>query len=100
MSQEAGFCYKGTLVVDTSIAEQQISELVQLIKSRFPKGVPRHVLSDLKSLSLDVVFSDHSSTLRADGTVKVIQRLRFGSRFESFRTALLTDEGNHVTNFT
>src|SRR4051812_26528629 len=88
--------YGVTLAMDTSIAEQHMHELIQLLESRFPKGIPRQILSDLKSLSLDVVLSNNGSTLLADGTVKVLQRLRFGREFEIFRAALYAGEIDHA----
>lgn len=73
----------------TAALSGQLNELIELLKTRFPEGIPSQIISDLQGLSLDIVLSHHSSAVIADGTVEVLKGLRFGSRFEDFRAALL-----------
>jgi hypothetical protein len=78
--------------LDTSEAKNQLDEFMELLKTRFPDGVPSEIFSNLTSLTLDVVFTEGRSTVGANGTIKVFQGFRFGSRFERLRTAVLTGE--------
>ena len=58
---------------DTSEAEAQLGELMGRLKSRFPdgiEGVPSEFLGDPASLSLDTIFTDCRSTVRAEGKVR------------------------------
>lgn len=80
------------LKFDTSACSTQVNELIQLLKARFPQGIPDALIGYLDSLPFDVVLCDGGATMLADGTDEVIVRLDFGSRFEQFRTALRTGE--------
>ncbi|MGA2300008.1 MAG: hypothetical protein ABSG77_04845 [Candidatus Acidiferrum sp.] len=79
-----------SLFLDTSEAKKQLDELMELLKSRFPGGIPDELISDLASLTFDLVFTDSRSALGANGTKEVFQGFRFGSSFELFRAAVLT----------
>jgi len=90
---------KCSLILDTSIAERQLSELMDLLKSRFPKGIPNELVSNFAGLSLDIFFTDRRSTLGADGSIEVFQGFRFGSGFESLRTAILAGKWDiHISH--
>jgi hypothetical protein len=78
-----------SLRFNTAAAQTQMDELTELLQSRFPEGVPSQLLRDFQSLLSDVILSDNGSALGTDGTVEILQGLRFGSRFESFRAAIL-----------
>lgn len=80
------------LSFDTSAAQAQLDDLTTLLKSRFPSGIPNQLISDFCGLISDVILTDGGSTVGTDGTVKVLQRLRFGSRFESLTAAILAGE--------
>lgn len=62
---------------------------MELLKTRFPEGVPSELIDNLASLSRDIVFTDSCSTFGANSTMKVFQGFRFGSSFERIRTAIL-----------
>jgi hypothetical protein len=83
--------YKVAIKFDVSEINMQLNELVGLVHSRLLESIHDQLLGQLSSLSFDIVFGDSSSTLLADGTIELLQRLRFGSRFEdamaAFRTA-------------
>lgn len=88
------------LTFDTSNAEKEIGQIIQLLKSRFPKGVPCKLLRDFECLRFDVAFRDSRSALRANGTVEVFESLGFGGCLQSFAATFRANEGNHVRNFT
>jgi hypothetical protein len=74
---------------DTAALLGQLNEPIELLKTRFPEGIPNQIISDIQGLSFDIVLSNYGSAVIADGTVEVLQGLRFGSRCEDFRAALL-----------
>ncbi len=78
-----------SLIFDTATAQQQIDELSGLLQSRFPEGIPSDLVRDFSGLLSDVILSDGGSALRTDGTIEIVQGLRFGARFESLRAAVL-----------
>jgi len=78
-----------SLIFDAAAAQTQMDELTELLQSRFPEGVPSQILRDFQGLLSDVILSDGGSTLGTDGTIEIVQGLRFGARFESFRAAIL-----------
>jgi hypothetical protein len=82
------------LSFDTSEIAKQLNELAELLVSRFPDGIPNEILSNFASLSFDVVFADNRSTLNANGTIKISNRLRLGSGFEHLRATVLAGEWN------
>jgi phosphotransferase system HPr-like phosphotransfer protein len=82
--------YKVMLKCDTSEAKAQIDELNQLLSLRFPDGIHDQFISDFSEFSKDIVLTDDGSTVTADGTIEVLQRLRFGPSFERFMTTIRT----------
>jgi hypothetical protein len=77
---------------DTTKIIEQLDELKRLLESRFPQGIPDKILSDLLGLSLDVVFTDSRTTSSADGTIKIVQGMRFGTCFERLGATILAFE--------
>ena len=80
--------FTASLNFDTSVAQTQLDDLTALLKSRFPSGIPNQLIGDFQSLLSDVILSDNGSTLGTDGTVEILQSLRFGSRFENLTAAI------------
>lgn len=77
-----------TLSIDTSRIDDKITVLTSELKSRFPDGIPERVDSELSRLTNDIIFTDLSSTVGADGTREIVQRVDFGGCFDSFTSAL------------
>lgn len=77
-----------TLSIDTSRIDDKITVLTSELKSRFPDGIPERVDSELSRLTIDIIFTDLSSTVGADGTREIVQRVDFGGCFDSFTSAL------------
>lgn len=77
-----------TLSIDTSRIDDKINFLTSELKSRFPDGIPERVDSELSRLTNDIIFTDLSSTVGADGTREIVQRVDFGGCFDSFTSAL------------
>lgn len=77
-----------TLSIDTSRIDEKINVLTSELKSRFPDGIPERVDSELSRLTNDIIFTDFSSAVGADGTRKVVQRVDFGGSFDVFTSAL------------
>ena len=76
-----------SLSIETSAIEEQAQEMAELLKTRFPEGISRDLLSDFTRLFLDVVLSDGSAALSADGTEEITIRLNFGANFERLMAA-------------
>ena len=81
-----------SLIFDATEVERQIKELSELIQARFPNGIPDQFLRHFTGISLDVVFSNHSSTLMADGTIELLQGFRLGSCFENLRATIIASK--------
>lgn len=77
-----------TLSIDTSRIDDKITVLTSELKSRFPDGIPERVDSELSRLTNDIIFTDLSSTVGADVTREIVQRVDFGGCFDSFTSAL------------
>lgn len=83
-----------SLVFETSGLSDQAKELAALLED-VPESVTPDLRSRLKDMLFDVVVADGSTTLSADGTLEVLQRLRFGDSFKVLRAALLARKCNH-----
>ncbi|AYH27181.1 hypothetical protein F9U45_10360 [Pectobacterium versatile] len=82
------------IIIDTSIIDKKIAELAELVRSRFPDGAPDFLDSQFSGLCDDIIFSDNPSTVSADGTYQVIQRIDFGRRFDDLYAAIRTGNFN------
>lgn len=82
------------IIIDTSIIDKKIAELAQLVQLRFPDGSPDFLDSQFSGLCDDIIFSDNPSTVSADGTYQVIQRIDFGRRFDDLSAAIRTGNFN------
>lgn len=76
--------------IDPSLIESQIAELKDALLCKFGslESIPGEILSQVKSLSTDVIFGEFMVTPRADGPDEVIQGFRFGGKFENFVSTL------------
>ena len=83
-----------SLAFDTSAIQCQLSELIELLKSRFSESIPDEFIRYVQSLSLDVIFLERSSAVCTDGSRSIIQGISFGSGFERLRAALLAGDWN------
>ncbi|WP_145536946.1 hypothetical protein [Yersinia alsatica] len=77
-----------TLSLDTTLLNVKIKQLTDLIKSRFPEGVPEGIDSQLTSLSNDIVFIDGPSTVKTTGINQIVQRVDFGFSFDALTAAI------------
>lgn len=77
-----------TLSIDTSRIDEKIRAITGELKSRFPDGISERVDSELSRLANDIILTDFSSTVGADGTRKVVQCADFGGCFDAFAAAL------------
>ncbi|MEQ9937792.1 hypothetical protein ABRQ07_09230 [Pectobacterium polonicum] len=82
------------IIIDTSIIDKKIAELAQLVQLRFPDGAPDFLDSQFSGLCDDIIFSDNSSAVGADGIYQVIQRIDFGRRFDDLSVAIRTGNFN------
>jgi hypothetical protein len=86
--------FQVALTLDMDSIANQIQELMDLFEAQSTESVLDRLFSNLGSLPFDVVFGDCCSTVRADGTIEIVQRLRLGSGFERLRATLLADKRN------
>ncbi|HBX6316892.1 TPA: hypothetical protein MH660_10770 [Klebsiella pneumoniae] len=77
-----------TLSIDTSRIDDKIHVLTGELKSRLPDGISERVDSELSRLTNDIIFTDFSSAVGADGAREVVQRVDFGGSFDAFTSAL------------
>ena len=77
-----------TLSIDTSRIDDKINVLTSELKSRFPDGISERVDSELSRLANDIILTDFSSTVGADGTRTVVKCADFGGCFDVFAAAL------------
>ena len=59
------------LEFDCSDASDQIHELITLALSRFPDGIPDHLVYGILSMSSDLLLGDFVTAVSADGSLKV-----------------------------
>jgi hypothetical protein len=85
-------------VFDDSAIKEQARELSDLLNSSFPEGIPEHLVSDIHSLSSEVVLSYGTPTVGADGISQTLIALRLGSSFERLMTAMRAGEGNRIAH--
>ena len=87
--------------LDASQLRQQIEELKHILALN---NVSDHVFStvqcNLLSICDDIIFSDHSFTTMADGSLKIIQSFKFGFKFELLTSALRANKikVNNITH--
>jgi hypothetical protein len=77
---------------DMTEVQRQIQELMELVKVQSAEGISDRFLSNLDSLPLDVICAECRSTVRADGTIEIIQGFRLGSSFERLRATVLANK--------
>ena len=77
------------LVFDASELAAQVKRFAELIKSSILEGLPHGLVSECSRLIPDVILTDSSATVGADGTKEALVRLHFGDGFESLRSAML-----------
>ena len=77
-----------TLSIDTLRIDDKIHVLTSELKSRFPDGIPERVDSELSRLTNDIILTDFSSAVGADGAREVVQSVDFGGSFDVFTSAL------------
>ncbi|MEL0577074.1 hypothetical protein AACK17_00785 [Pectobacterium punjabense] len=82
------------IIIDTSMIDKKVVELAELIQLRFPDGAPDFLYSQFSGLCDDIIFSENPSTVSADGTYQVIQRIDFGRRFDDLSAAIRTGNFN------
>ena len=76
------------ITVDAKEAEQQMLEIANLCRARYPNGAPGDVLEAVAAIATDTVISDGGSTVGADGELQLIKRLRFGKSCDVLRDLL------------
>jgi hypothetical protein len=77
-----------TVELDTSLLQFHIEALASELD--ILEGVPNHFVRDIGCLLPNIILGKCSPTLRADGTLHVVQSLDFFGGFEGLRAAVLT----------
>ncbi|PNF10545.1 hypothetical protein A6J71_10445 [Enterobacter cancerogenus] len=83
-----------TLAIDITPLKEKIVQLVSEVESAFPEGLPDDIRSRLCSLSDNIVFGELSSTISANGTLEIVQRIHFGGCVDDLTAALRADNRN------
>jgi hypothetical protein len=78
-----------TLEFDITPFLNNIEELRNLATSKsLFKSLLQEVFGDVHDLSIDVTFGNFVTTPSADGTIKIVQFINFGTHFETRLTTL------------
>lgn len=85
---------KVALRIDSTETNKTIQDLVILLESRFPQGIPERVVNCLLDFDFRFSLSEGRSTIGADGTIDIIQRIHLLDSVESLAAAVLASECN------
>lgn len=88
MQEQKTYNESFSLTFDTSEAERQLAELSDALGHVFPDGIPHELVENLPRLLSDVILSNSSPTLGADGIRERLITLRLGAGFEHVMAAL------------
>jgi len=78
------------IVLDTTEAEAQVTEMMELFREVFVDHVPNHIVDNVSRLASDISIADGGTTLSADGITENRLIIRLGSRFHDVMSALRT----------
>lgn len=83
---------KGTMVMtlslDVTLLDEKIAQLTEMLKARFPEGIPDGIESHLTSLCNDIVFAERSPAVDTGCIGKIVQRVDFGGSFDVLTAAI------------
>lgn len=77
-----------TLSLDTTLLDEKIAQLTELLKARFTEGLPDCIDSHLTGLCDDIVFVERPPAVDTGGFGKFIQRVDFGGSFDVLTAAI------------
>jgi hypothetical protein len=83
-----------SIKIDTTPLKEKIVQLVSEVESAFPEGLPDDIRSRLLSLSDNIILSEFSSAISANGTHEFVQRINFGGCVDDLTSALRADNRN------